>query len=92
MGPSYRPYPRPAELGPFTPSHNVEYTDRKAMTTTVPFINSLSSGVSPNTERANPIHNTEREYTHAHVPGEHGHTHEQLNHPGRSLAVWRFTS
>ncbi|KAH9986582.1 P-loop containing nucleoside triphosphate hydrolase protein [Russula vinacea] len=47
------------------------------MTTTVPFINSLSSG-NPS-ERAYP----EREYTHAHVPGEHGHTHEHLNHPGR---------
>ncbi|KAN0118389.1 urease accessory protein UreG [Russula decolorans] len=52
------------------------------MTTTVPFINSLSSGVNPSTEPANQTHNAEREYTHTHVPGEHGHTHEHLNHPG----------
>jgi len=62
------------------------------MTTTVPFINSLSSGVNPSTERAIHTHNTEREYTHAHVPGDHGHTHEHLNHPGRSLIVWQFPS
>jgi len=54
---------------------------RKPMTTTVPFINSLSSGNL--TERAYHTHDTEREYTHAHVPGDHGHTHEHLNHPGR---------
>jgi len=53
------------------------------MTTTVPFINSLSSGVNPGTEQANHTHNTEREYTHVHVPGEHGHTHEHLDHPGK---------
>lgn len=47
--------------------------------TTVPFINSLSSGVNPSSERAHHTHNTE---THAHVPGEHGHAHEHLEHPG----------
>jgi len=52
------------------------------MTTTVPFINSLSSGVIPGTERASHAHNTEREYAHEHVPGDHGHTHEHLDHPG----------
>ena len=42
------------------------------MTTTVPFINSLSSGVNSSTARA----------SHSHGPGEHGHTHEHLDHPG----------
>ena len=56
------------------------------MTTSVPFINSLSSG-NPS-EQAYP----ERGYAHEHVPGEHGHTHEHLNHPGESLAVWRSMS
>lgn len=57
------------------------------MTTTVPFINNLSSGVTPSLERANHTHNIESDYTHEHVPGEHGHTHEHLNHPGGSTAV-----
>ena len=64
-------------------------------TTTVPFINSLSSGVIPSTECDSHTHNTEREYTHAHVPGEHGHTHEHLDHPGRSprcLAIYLLIS
>ena len=56
------------------------------MTTTVPFINSLP-GVNPNTERTYHTHNSDREYTHEHVPGEHGHTHEHLDHPGGSVAV-----
>jgi urease accessory protein len=60
------------------------------MTTTVPFINNLRFGVDPSIERAS--HNTESDYTHVHVPGEHGHTHEHLNHPGGSPAVWKWTS
>jgi hypothetical protein len=57
------------------------------MTTTVPFINNLSSGVTPSVERAYHTHDTESDYTHEHVPGEHGHTHEHLNHPGGSLSL-----
>ena len=57
------------------------------MTTTVPFINNLSSGVTPSLEQADHTHNIESDYTHEHVLGEHGHTHEHLNHPGGSTAV-----
>jgi len=61
--------------------------------TTVPFINNLSSGVNPSTEWADHTHDTGRESSHAHVPGEHGHTHEHLDHPGkfseRDLPVYK---
>jgi len=56
------------------------------MTTTVPFINSLSSGVNPSTARAYyRTHDTESEHFHSHGPGEHGHAHEHLDHPGGSF-------
>lgn len=55
------------------------------MTTTVPFINSLSSGVNSSTVQAYHTHDTEREHTHSHGLGEHGHTHEHLDHPGGSF-------
>jgi hypothetical protein len=64
------------------PSISILPPQRRAMTTTVPFINSLSSGVNLSTEWAHHTHTTEGEYTHAHVPGEHGHIHEHLDHPG----------
>jgi hypothetical protein len=51
------------------------------MATTVPFINSLSSGVNSSTVRALHTHDSE------HGPGEHGHTHEHLDHPGGSLCL-----
>lgn len=63
------------------------------MTTTVPFINSLSSGVNPSTARAHHTHDIESEDIHSHGPGEHGHTHEHLEHPGgsfRSLIIHKL--
>jgi hypothetical protein len=55
------------------------------MTTTVPFINSLSSGVNSSIAQDYHTHDTEREHTHSHGPGEHGHTHEHLDNPGGSF-------
>jgi hypothetical protein len=46
------------------------------MATNVQFINNLSLA------RAHHTHDTERDYAHTHGPGEHGHTHEHLDHPG----------
>jgi hypothetical protein len=55
------------------------------MATTVPFINSLSSGVNPSTARAYHTHDIESDHFHSHGPGEHGHAHEHLDHPGESF-------
>lgn len=48
------------------------------MHTTVQFINSLSDNVAAYT------HSHDGEAAHTHGPGEHGHTHEHLDHPGKS--------
>jgi len=53
------------------------------MSTTVPFINSLSQAMNPNTARTDYAPDTQREHIHVHGPGEHGHTHEHLDHPGK---------
>jgi len=53
------------------------------MSSTVPFINSLSSGVNPGTARAYHTHDMESEHFHSHGPGEHGHAHEHLENPGK---------
>ena len=52
------------------------------MATNVQFINSLSSNMSPSVARGIHTHDTERDYTQTHGSGEHGHTHDHLDHPG----------
>ncbi|KAF8272645.1 Ni-binding urease accessory protein [Lactarius quietus] len=51
------------------------------MSTTVQFINNLSSNGSSSAARTTSQEN-EMGHTHAHGPGDHGHTHDHLDHPG----------
>lgn len=52
------------------------------MSTTVQFINNLSSNGSSSAARTH-SQESDRGHSHAHSPGEHGHTHDHLDHPGR---------
>ena len=61
-------------------SQSPEPGSRLSMSTTVQFINNLSTN-APGTPAH--THSHDGEASHTHGPGEHGHTHEHLDHPGK---------